>query len=190
MILVFLPLISKAPAEDLRLVNGKVYRNITVERIDPDGAVITLPSKEGVKIFWNYLSPKDKAHFQEIGKQKEEDKDAAKRIDAIKIKAIVEPTTFGETTIWAHITPLVVRATAAGLYSENSSEYQNSIREVPDTDHRFSGRIEGKLPSNVGSGAEITLEMYEIGFTADSSRDRLFTMDRERAARYLEEKPK
>ena len=82
LILSALILLTVARADDLRLADGRVLKDVTIKKIDVDGVVIA-PQKFGpsvTKYQWKFIHPEDIPKLREEGERMRKDEGQAKTI--------------------------------------------------------------------------------------------------------------
>lgn len=182
-------------ADDFILNNGtKLSGNVS--RAEPDGLVLVTDSgivklpfsqlPSDVRKKYNYDAKSDErfrvaaataasersrklaAHEDSIHQEKSK-RALAELADKLKIQARVKPYVFGEDSTTAEIVPCIELA-------------DGKWQAIED---QFDGVITEAMPKRVGDGDVISVELYEIGLTADSSRRRRFTLSKSKAMEYL-----
>jgi len=198
-ILATLSAISLAFADDFKTVNGKEYKNATVTRVEPDG--ITVKFSGGlVKIPFTELPEelKGKYHYnpEEARKFSAESAAAINALNAgwrgnpgrnkteqeeelllrqIRIFAIMKPYIFGKEDTHVYIQ-------AYEKYWQGPTAHDFNWRKVGE---RFTARIDERMPDYLERDDVVPVALYRIGHTDDSSRDPLYTLDKEKALRSL-----
>jgi hypothetical protein len=191
---------SLAVADDIKTVNGKEYKNATVSRVEPDGIMIKF-SGGLVKIPFTVLSEelKEKYHYnpEEARKFSAENAAAINALNAgwrdnparnkteqeeelllrqIRIFAIMKPYIYGKEQTHTYIQ-------AYEKYWEGPTAYDFNWRKVGE---RFTGVIDQRMPDYLERDDVVPVALYRIGHTDDSSRDPLYTLDKEKALRALQ----
>jgi hypothetical protein len=185
--------VSIALADDMRTTNGKLYKNATVTRVEPDGIIVKF-SGGLVKIPFTELSeelrqeyhynPQEAQKFaadtaarinatNAIANAKQEHQDAEKLLQQVMIFAIIKPYIYGKERTTAHIQE----------YADHGhSFYDHDWRKVGG---EFTGVIDEPMPQYYESGDTLPVALYKIGHTDDSSRDPLFTTNKNKAMQLL-----
>ena len=191
---------STAVADDIKTINGKEYKNATVSRVEPDGIIVKF-SGGLVKISFTELSEelKEKYHYnpEEARKFSAENAAAINAFNAgwhpnparnkteqeeelllrqIRIFAIMKPYNYGKEQTHAYIQ-------AYEKYWEGPTAYDFNWRKVGE---RFTGVIDQRMPDYLERDDVVPVALYRIGHTDDSSRDPLYTLDKEKALRALQ----
>ncbi len=192
--------LSLALADDIKTNSGKEYKNATVTRAEPDGLIVKF-SGGVVKIPFPELSEelKEKYHYNPEGARKFSAENAA-AINAlnagwrdnparnkteqeeelllrqIRIFAIMKPYVYGKEQTHAYIQ-------AYEKYWQGPTAYDFNWRKVGE---RFTGVIDQPMPDYLERDDVVPVALYRIGHSDDSSRDPLYTLDKEKALRALQ----
>ena len=186
-------------ADDFKTINGKEYKNATVTRVEPDG--ITVKFSGGlVKIPFAELPEelRGKYHYtpEEAQKFRAENAAAINAFNAgwrdsparnkteqeeelllreIRIFAIMKPFSYGKEQTHAYIQ-------AYEKYWEGPTAYDFKWRKVGE---QFTGVIDQRMPDYLERDDVVPVALYRIGHTDDSSRDPLYTLDKEKALKLV-----
>jgi len=185
---------SIALADDIKTNNGKEYKNATVTRVEPDGIMVRF-SGGLVKIPFKDLSEElqQKYHYNSeeaqkfaadtaaqlnatnaIANAKQEHQDTEKLLQQVMIFAIIKPFHYGKERTTASIQE----------YAKfGHTFYDGQWKKVGE---QFTGVIDEPMPQYYESGDTLPVALYKIGHTDDSSRDALYTLDKEKALRALQ----
>jgi len=185
--------VSIALADDIKTINGKVYKNATVTRVEPDGIMVKF-SGGLVKIPFKDLSEElqQKYHYNSeeaqkfaadtaarinatnaIANAKQEHQDTEKLLQQVMIFAIIKPFHYGKERTTAYIQE----------YAKYGHSFYNS--EWRKVGKEFTGVIDEPMPQYYEADDVLPVALYKIGHTDDSSRDPLFTTDKNKAMQFL-----
>ena len=187
--------VSLARADDFKTSNGNKYKNATVTRVEPDG--ITVKFSGGiVKIPFTDLSKElqNRYDYRAEAAQRFAAETAA-QIKALNASAATEiPREQAEkllrsATIVAVVTPSRYgkEETQAGIqqyeqYWKGPTAYDWEWRAVGK---EFRGVIDETMPDYYEDGDVFGAILYKIGHTDDSNRRPVFTLDKEKAIKFL-----
>jgi len=193
---IFLALsVSSALADDIKTNSGKEYKNATVTRVEPDGVTVKF-SGGVVKIPFAELSKELQARYHydpeasqkfaadtaaQINannavvaantKTKKQEENAETLLRRIRIFAIIKPFIYGEKQTTAHIQEFA-------QYWKGPTAYDFDYTKVGK---EFTGVIDEPMPEYFERGDTTIVTLYKMGHSDDSSRDPLFTMDKQKA---------
>jgi hypothetical protein len=186
-------------ADDIKTINGKEYKNATVTRVEPDGILLKF-SGGVVKIPFTEL-PKElqeKYHYNPEASQKfaaesadqiaahsavaadtqnrkVQQGNADRFLQEVRIFAIIKPYIYGQEQTHVHIQQYE-------KYWEGPTAYDFNWKKVGE---QFTGVIDERMPESFERGDVAPVALYRIGHTDDSSRDPLFTINKEKAMKLV-----
>ena len=94
-------------AEDIRLANGRVLRNVTVNRIASDGVIVSPQGfgATGTIYYWRYLHPEDAAKFQAQREKEGRQAAAVAQIEETSVVRAIKVTQVKDDGVLAQIAP-------------------------------------------------------------------------------------
>jgi len=190
---------SLALADDITTTTGKVYKNASVSRVEPDGLMVKF-SGGLVKIPFADL-PKElqqQYHYDPEASQKyaadtaaqinaqtavkavtthakKQDENAVKSLQSVLIFAIIKPFHYGKNET-------VVYLQQFEKYWVGPTAYDFAWREVGK---QFTATLDEPMPEYFEEGDVIPVALYRIGHSNDSSRHPLYTMSKDKAMQVL-----
>jgi hypothetical protein len=172
-------------AEDVKFYTGAVLRGAKIRSVAADGVVIET-AKGVTKYPWKYFAADERARLEGLQRDADAKAETERAFEAVALGAIIEPFIFHENRTIAHIQLCQKKAT--GEFELRGLDRSPKIDWTPVGD-QFVGVIDEAMPETVKSGDAKVAMVFEIGHTDDSSRDRLFTTDVEKARTYYAAHP-
>lgn len=160
------------PIGEIRLTNGLVFSDSAISYYFSDGVELSTENNK-IKARWSQILEPARSKLIAIAEKEAENSKAKANEDAalnqLSMRAVFEPIYFEK------------EETTGFLYLVSKDEYGE---ERVSKDYETVVLAEGISKSH-GAGVKFVGTLYRIGFTNDSLRRPLFTMEREKALRLL-----
>jgi len=110
-------------------------------------------------------------------------KEANREADKLLINALIKPYSFGRTS--THVRMQECFKTNVGHHNEGLNVVQDYDCKTNEYIKPFDGVIDETMPQSIRQGDVVTVSLYRIGYSEDSSRLPRFTFSKEKAVRFI-----